>query len=123
MKFKIGTLLTVSKHVLVSEDGLEGLYKILDFLTGDVLFTHQIPRVLNECSPYIDEKFPWMKDIEMPRFGDEKNEAKKNIDVFLEKIYALHGKSLDVEPMPAGRHAFKNPIVEASEMMKEKRKG
>lgn len=45
--FHLGQLLSITTSKLVSPVGsspIQGVYEILDFLTKDSLFTHQLPR-------------------------------------------------------------------------------
>jgi hypothetical protein len=37
---------------------MDGVYDILNFLTGDNLFTHQLPRAMRECEPWLRTQFP-----------------------------------------------------------------
>jgi hypothetical protein len=39
---------------------MEGIYEILNFLTGDNLFTHQLPRAMRECEPWLKTQFPYL---------------------------------------------------------------
>ena len=32
---------------------MDGIYDILNFLTGDNLYTHQLPRAMRECEPWL----------------------------------------------------------------------
>jgi hypothetical protein len=56
--FHVSDVLTITTGRLVSRNGVSGLYKILNFLTGDNLFTHQLPRALDEVSVVLKPRFP-----------------------------------------------------------------
>ncbi len=56
--FHIGDVLSVTTERLVSLRHMEGLYDILNFMTGDDLFTHQLPRACNECRPWLLAQYP-----------------------------------------------------------------
>lgn len=56
--FHISDVLTVTTGRLVSRRHMAGVYDILNFLTGDDLFTHQLPRAVQECEPWLKTQFP-----------------------------------------------------------------
>lgn len=56
MKFTCADLATVATgHLFVP---VERLYEIYNFLTGDNLYTHQLPRAFRFADLHIDEQFP-----------------------------------------------------------------
>lgn len=56
--FHIGDVLSVTTGRLVSSRHMDGVYDILNFLTTDDLFTHQLPRACEECKPWLRTQFP-----------------------------------------------------------------
>jgi len=44
---------------------MEDLYVIYNFLTGDKLYTHQLPRAFRVCQPHIEKQFPWVKTLNL----------------------------------------------------------
>lgn len=63
--FHISDVLTVTTGRLVSSRHMDGVYDILNFLTSDNLFTHQLGRAMDECKPWLQSTFPQlMKDAE-----------------------------------------------------------
>ena len=56
--FHISDVLSVTTGRLVGSRHIAGVYEILNFLTGDELFTHQLPRAMNECTPWLRTQFP-----------------------------------------------------------------
>lgn len=56
--FHISDVLSVITGRLVSSRHMAGVYEILNFLTGDDLFTHQLPRAERECEPWLRSQFP-----------------------------------------------------------------
>lgn len=58
--FHISDILSVTTGRLVSNRHIEGVYDILNFLTGDNLFTHQLPRASRECEPWLKTQFPYL---------------------------------------------------------------
>ncbi len=57
-EFHISDVLTVTTGRLVSSRHMDGVYAVLNFLTGDNLFTHQLPRVMDQCRPWLRTQFP-----------------------------------------------------------------
>jgi hypothetical protein len=110
-EFHIGDVLSITTSKIVSLRHMEGIYDILNYMTGDNLFTHQLPRAAEECKLYLLEQFPFLKDIT----GDDIT-AENWKDWLNDKIQKF-GETLMVEPLPEGVHEFKNPILEAIEMM------
>ena len=60
--FHISDVLSVTTGRLVSSRHMDGIYEILNFLTGDNLFTHQRPRAMNECKPWLRSTCPGLMD-------------------------------------------------------------
>ena len=65
-EFHIGDILTITTGVMVSPEGIGGVYKILDWMTGDQLFTHQLPRASNICEPILKGLYPEIAKVEIP---------------------------------------------------------
>ena len=63
--FHISDVLSVTTGRLLSTRHMEGMYDVLNFLTGDNLFTHQIPRAMRECQPWLEAQFPQLYGAEM----------------------------------------------------------
>ena len=57
MKFHIGDVISVTTGVLVSNEGIDGVQKIVSYLCGREIFTHEIPRACDLCEPKIAEEF------------------------------------------------------------------
>lgn len=67
--FPLGDILSVTNGILLSPRGVEGLYDILEWMTGDEVSTHQIPRVIGECrEPLLDQHPDLAADALPPEF-------------------------------------------------------
>lgn len=66
--FHVSDLLSVTTGRMVSSRHMTGIYQILNFLTGDDLYTHQIPRAMRECRPWLQSQFPELMH-DAPRVG------------------------------------------------------
>src|SRR3989338_2928760 len=64
-QFHLGDVLSIATNRLVSPRHIDGVYDILNFMTGDNLFTHQLPRASDECKPYLVKQFPQLAATEM----------------------------------------------------------
>jgi hypothetical protein len=54
--FTLATVSTVATGVLFTK--VDEVYDILDFMTGDSLYTHQLPRAAKVCRTWILKKYP-----------------------------------------------------------------
>ena len=116
-KFHLGDVLSITTGRLVSPRQMVGVHDILNFMTGDDLSTHQLPRVGDECKPHLLEQFPQLAEVSAAGVNG------KNCVAWLAKRVAKYGEELEVKPVPRGAHQFKNPIVEAAEMVGGPKKG
>jgi hypothetical protein len=114
MQFHLGDILSITTGRLVSNDGIDGVYKILNFMTGDNLFTHQLPRAATACKPFLLKQFPLLEDVETKYL---KGIEPKAVPIWLEKQVALYGDFFEASPLPPGGYQGKDPIQEAVEMM------
>lgn len=110
--FKLGEVLSVAGNSLMCE--MSGVYRILNYMTGDNLFTHQLPRAVKECKPYILKQHPGLK-----KYVDELDPTvtTKNWKKVLSKCYDIYGLVLSVEPIPMDDHTKKEPIQELIDMV------
>jgi hypothetical protein len=109
----LGDILSVTTGRLVSRDHIGGVYKILDYMTGDSLFTHQLPRASSECRPALLAQHPQLGDIEVPEFEPGDTES---IFSWLDEQEAIHGTHLDVDPLIIKVGDYSNPIGDLVQM-------
>lgn len=127
MKFHTGDVLSVTTGVLLSPTLMDGIYKILNFMTNDNLFTHQLPRAARECAPYLLKQFPQLATLPYPEVDDQEvddpmaDEVRKTsnkikwMDWLDEQVKVL-GEEFDVQPIPMDDHEYKDLIQEMIEM-------
>ena len=111
MKFHLGDVLSITTGILLSPDGMNGVYRILNHMTGDDLFTHQLPRAAEECRPTLREQHPALAGIEPPELDGEAAAM-----AWLAEQVTEYGEMFDVEPLSAGDHMRINPLAELSMM-------
>ena len=109
--FHIGDVLTVTTGMLLSPRGMDGVYDILNFLTGENLCTHQLPRALKEVVGIVYEQHPQLAQIgatEMLAITSE------NVHECVAQFGKLLGETLALTPAPAGTFT---PCVPLTVMM------
>lgn len=109
-KFHLGDLLSVTTGRLLSPTHMDGIYDILNYMTGDDLFTHQLPRASRECAPILVGQHPWLAKVDHSAVNTE------NWQNFLADMVAKYGEFHDVIPMHPDDHEVKDPIEELIEM-------
>lgn len=107
--FHIGDILSVTTGKLVSPRLIEGVYDILNFMTGESLFTHQLPRVSREAAPVILRRHPQLADIDTSGVNSETWRA------WLGEQIARFGEMLPVPKMTVDEHERIDPISELAE--------
>jgi hypothetical protein len=105
--FSLGAVLSVTTGRLLCPIG--SVYEILNHMTGDNLFTHQLPRASRECEPFLLKQFPQLADI------DASSVTTENWLAWLEQQQAAHGNEFAVQPLPAGEHYEIDPVSELAE--------
>lgn len=66
-EFSLGDVLSITTGRLLSERRIDGVYDILNWMTGDDLFTHQLPRAGKACQPWLVEQYPQLDPKQSPK--------------------------------------------------------
>lgn len=135
-EFHISDVLSITTGRLVSSRHMGGIYEILNFLTGDNLFTHQLPRAMRECEPWLRTQFPDIMedspiiarllpalDEEIAKAGEQKAAIGSACNRWVEsvRVTANLPEMLPVYEMGAGMHTHIDPVEEAQAMVGDKR--
>lgn len=112
--FDLGDILSVTTGILMSPDGMKGVYRILNYMTGDDLFMPQLPRVSLEMTLVIFEQHPQLQDIQAEEMESE------DVWKFLNKMKSIYGDSLPIIPCGIFQHQKIDPQEEAEQIMKGK---
>ena len=112
-KFHIGDILSITTGKLVSPEGVGGIYKILNYLTGDNLYTHQLPRAADECRPWLKAQFPQLNDVDASDVNPDNHKR------WIEEQVEKYGEYLEVKPLPALIHDIIDPLDELKRMVPE----
>ena len=105
--FHLGDVLSVTTGLLVSPDHMDGIYRILDFMVGESLMTHQLPRAAEECRPALFEQHPDLAAIARPTLP-----SKEAAGAWLAEQVARFGEYRDVLPLRPGNHQHVDPLTE-----------
>lgn len=108
-QFHISVVMTVIGGKLLCQT--EEVYKFLNYMTGESVFTHQIPRVMREAGPVLLKQHPQLKGVTVPEFV--------NVDAvhaFVEALCTEYGDYVSVIPMDVNEHESIDPMSEAAEM-------
>jgi hypothetical protein len=108
--FHIGDILTITTDILVSPRLVEGIYDILNYMTGDDLMTHQLPRAAGVCKPHLLSQHPQLAQV------DASGVNENNWQAWLAEQVAEYGEYLPVEPLGPVEYERKDPLDELREM-------
>ena len=95
-RFHIGDVLSITTGRLVSRDHMDGIYAILNHMTGENLYTHQLGRAMRESKPYVLDQFPELRDAEPP----EEFDGKDAVMEWVGEQVGRYGEWFDVRPIP-----------------------
>jgi hypothetical protein len=105
--FKLEEVLSAIYGTLLCEIGK--VYEVLNFVTGDNLFTHQIPRAGKQCQPLIEKQHPFLKEIDLTGINPENWKGR------LAAIKSKYQNEIDLLPVNEWQHV--DPTKEAVDMM------
>jgi hypothetical protein len=106
--FEVGDILTVMTGILVARSGVEAVYDLCNYMTGDNLMTHQLPRACDESGPALRAQFPDLAGITVPEFTGGAPE----VFAWLDSVEAAHGKTREVTTLPDVDHTYIDPLAE-----------
>lgn len=109
--FHISDVLSAYSGYLVSTRHMAGVYEVLNFLTGDNLFTHQLPRAMDECRPHLRRLHPVLEEIDCSGLNPE------TLPAWVERTVAMYGETLELTPVPDEAHEFRHPLEELESMV------
>jgi len=107
--FTLGEVLTALTGRLLCP--IDGLYRVLNFLTGAELYTHQLPRAFRVCSPFVAQQHPDLAALDWSGVNADTWRA------WLLEQEQRFGDTRPLTPIPVGAYEQQDPIDEAVEMM------
>ncbi|MGW6292450.1 DUF7736 domain-containing protein [Streptomyces sp. NPDC055058] len=108
--FPLADILTMTTGRLLSRRHMDGVYDIANHMTGDNLFTHQLPRAADACGPALLAQHPQLRDLAPP---DDVDEA--GLLTWLTATEQEHCEQLPVAPLPPGAWERRDPIQELAD--------
>lgn len=106
-RFHIGDILSITTGRLVSPDHIDGVYRVLNWMTGDNLMTHQLPLAAEAVTPDIRQQHPWTNRVLAPETF--KNRGHVEGWVAEQKLRFGEWHELTPAPMSWGSH---DPITD-----------
>lgn len=125
-RFPLDEVLSISTGRLVAARHIDAIYEILNWMTGDSLFTHQLGRACQECRPWLLRWFPELEKatgaLALLDADVELEGPTKGCALWVGKL-ALMGlpQHYDLPRIPADDHERKDAIQEAVELFGEDR--
>ena len=115
--FDLGAVLNITTGRLFTR--MDDVYNVLNYLTGDSIFTHQIPRVMEIAKPYVLSLHPELKgvgdDVEIHNFEEAM--------AFVDEQKKIFGEKLSLKPMSKDDgYSYVDPIEEAIDITSGKNK-
>ena len=110
-EFDLGAILNITTKRLFTS--MEDVYEVLNYLTGDSIYTHQLPRVMPIAKTYVLSLHPELTGVgdtvEINSFDDAK--------AFINEQKKVFGNKLPLKPMSkTDGYSYVDPIEEAVEM-------
>ena len=114
-EFPIEVVLTITHDKLMCK--IDDVYDILNFITRDSLYTHQLPRAADYASKVILKQHPQLRDWDF--HCDKVNEH--TWQDYVEKARELFGSSLKIRQDDSNWER-KGPITEMIEILERRKK-
>ena len=108
--FHLGDVLSITTGRLVSPRLIEGVYDILGWMSGEQLFTHQLPRVRREAAPVILAMHPQLASVDR-----DAEITPETLDAWLAERVAEFGETLPVPKLTEDQHERIDAISEMAE--------
>lgn len=109
-RFPLAVVLTAVSETLLCD--FNDVHRFFDYMTGDQLMTHQLPRASDECQPSLKRQFPELAKVVVP----EGLNTEEKVRAYMETLIPTYGTELPVEPLGPGEHGHINPIKELLDM-------
>lgn len=90
---------------------MDGVYRVLSFMDGESVYTHQIPRISREAQVAVIQQHPAFAET----VAEAKQVTAENYRDWVARWIERHGETIDLEPMTAGEHERIDPISEVAE--------
>lgn len=105
--FKLESVLSSVKGILLCS--IDEVYEVLNFLTGDNLFTHQLPRAGKVCRIPVFKQHPFLKEINTDDINTNNWQEK------LAEIKSKYPNQIELSPIANWTHL--DPVEELEDMV------
>lgn len=107
-EFSLGAVLSVATGRLLAPSA--DMHDLIEYMAGGSVWTHQLPRVADECAPALLAQHPRLRDVTVPveLAGEQACLA------WLAERIAEYGATLPVEPLHG--HVLREPLTELAEL-------
>jgi len=112
-RFHVGDILSITTGRMVSPRNIEGVNDILNYMTGSLLFSHQLPRVADECAPSLRAQHPDLNEVEIPEGLADPDKFEK----FMGELATKYGEDRPVFPISPEDHVYIHPMKEFADML------
>lgn len=113
--FPLGDILTITTDTFVAQH-VGAIYELLSFMTGEIVMTHQIPRLSGECAPCLLEQHPDLADVRTPPEWEQSDVTREDVDAWLAEQITRYGETRDVTPLAPEDHTHIDPLTEMEAM-------
>lgn len=115
-QFDLGAILNITTGILFTS--IDDVYEVLNYLTGDSIFIHQIPRVMDAAKPYVLSLHPELEGVGVGVAINSFEDAK----AFVNEQKKIYGNKLSLTPMSkTDGYSHVDPIEEAIEIKSGRR--
>lgn len=109
-EFSTRDVLSIATGRLMGDIG--GVYEVLNWMTGESLFTHQLPRVANEARPVLLAAYPLLQQA----VDEVEQVTTENYHQWRQTWEDRYGPMISVPKFNAETHESIDPMSEAAEM-------
>jgi hypothetical protein len=110
-EFPTGDVLSAMTGYLVSPNGMASVFEVLKWMTGEDIFTHQLPRIAREVAPVVLAVHPELASV----CEEAKRVNVENWREWLGTWIARHGETISVPKLGLDQHERIDPRSELSE--------
>ncbi|MCL2439102.1 MAG: hypothetical protein FWD15_01165 [Alphaproteobacteria bacterium] len=117
-EFTLAQILNITTGYLVSDGRIDDVYDVLNFMTGDDLMTHSLPRATEFAKPFLLKQFPQLKEADFASIKISGGIDPDKFPALLRQYEKKFGNSFVVSNEESKKqYQGKNPILGLSEMM------
>jgi hypothetical protein len=107
--FPLADLLSLTTDRLLSRTHMDGIYSLVNYMTGQDVYTHQLPVVGEACGKALLVQHPFLAGLQPPADADV-----PGLLAWLAAAERVHGDSHPVQPLTDW--VPRNPIEDAADI-------